>query len=168
MLTWTLQLFKAEKASKPGTQDTTMPWAVWLRTRRLAGAEGIPAGKSQGKSAGGRSPKAAPPASPRQPPVRAPAQPWLQLQEAAHLQDGFARVLYWGALWVASRQWHLWGNTVLRLECREFPPFPMENCGCCPGCEGRKRVIQPFRHPLRAGAGSSAFKRAFWRFLPRR
>lgn len=69
MLTWTLQLFKAEKASKPGTQDTTIPWAVRLRTRTLVGAEGIPAGKSQGKSAGGLSPNAAPLAPPQQLPM---------------------------------------------------------------------------------------------------
>lgn len=50
MLTWTLQLFKAEKASKPGTQDILIPWAVLLRTCTLTGADGIPAGRSQGQS----------------------------------------------------------------------------------------------------------------------
>lgn len=53
MLTWTLQLFKAEKASKPGTQDILIPWAVLFRTCTLTGADGIPAGwRSQGQSAG--------------------------------------------------------------------------------------------------------------------
>lgn len=49
MPTWTLQLFKAEKASKPGTQDIPIPWAVLLRTCTLTGADGIPAGRSQGQ-----------------------------------------------------------------------------------------------------------------------
>lgn len=86
MLTWTLQLFKAENASKPGTQDITIPWAIWLRTCTLVGADGIPAGKSQGQSAGGLSTNMAHLASPRQlpglrPTVREPrVLPWLQPQ----------------------------------------------------------------------------------------
>lgn len=43
MLTLTLQLLKAEKASKPGTQDITIPWPVLLRTSTRRGADGIPA-----------------------------------------------------------------------------------------------------------------------------
>lgn len=125
MFTWTLQLFKAENASKPGTQDITIPWAVRLRTRTLAGADGIPAGKSQGRSAGGLSTNVAPLLSPRQlpglrPTVRKPwVLPWLQLQwqplsvncggfrpldreaEKSHLQDYFDHVLYLWSLWAA-------------------------------------------------------------------
>lgn len=118
MLTWTLQLYKAENASKPGTQDITILWAVLLRTCTLVGADGIPAGKSQGQSAGGLSTNVAHLASLWQLPGLKPTLhepqvlPWLQPQwhplsvyrgclrppdreaEKSHLQNYFDHDLY--------------------------------------------------------------------------
>lgn len=47
--------------------------------------------------------------------------------------------IFWG-----TPSLHCWSGS--HQECREFPSFPMENCEHRPGCEGRKRAIQPFRN----------------------
>lgn len=136
-LTCTLQLFSAENASKPGTQDITMLWPVWLRTRSPEGADGIPAGKRRGQSDGGLNSNMAHLDSPS---ILHPCNAGVSDHQTGKQEKKAICGYILSTFYICEQSGPLRGNDIFGgtpssrcwsgpcQECGEFPPFPMENC----------------------------------------